>query len=190
MGAINVNCNSTLAKQQTLLPTPSRLSLRMSRALACLISLFFAGAGCVSVNLAGDKLQKSNDVKFVPPGGAFKAISTEADAAWKNQETGATIAFQSACGDSADLPLDSLSQELMGAYEEREELSRKTVTFDSREAMDLDVKGKLDGVLTRARTIIYKKNRCSYTITFVSVPQSTHQDTPIFEKFLTSFRAP
>lgn len=163
------------------------ISLRLAVAAAL---LEISSLGCVSVNLAGDKVERANDIQFTAPGSPFAELKTTADRAWKSTTTGSTIAFLSTCGEAGDLPLESLSQDLLSGFEDSQELKRSKTSFDSREALDVDIKGKLDGVLTRTRAIVYKKNRCSYSITFVSLPKNTELDSATFETFLASFRAP
>lgn len=163
--------------------------------------LFCGGSACVSVNLGPGKVEKSSGVSFAAPVGSFKSLDNgRADAAWNNSATGSTIAFQSNCGDTSDAPLESIATDLFTGFEQSKDLRNERISFDGREALDREIEGKVDGVSTRVRAIIYKKNRCSYVLTFVALTKSlvadTHNKAAIngdatqFEKFAASFKAP
>lgn len=175
-------------------------------AIFCLISLsIFAGPACVSVNIGPGKIEKSEGVKFDAPTASFRPINKSeaksgADFAWNNAATGSTIAFQSNCGDAAETSLDSIAEDLFVGFEQAKTLKKERVPFDGREALDLEMEGKVDGVQTRVRAVVYRKNDCAYVLTFVALPKSLVADTANrpaasgdlseFSKFLSSFKAP
>jgi len=180
-------------------------NLKLKAAFATVLVLFLSGTACVSVNIGPGKTEKASNISFAAPGGGFKALeSGRADAAWNNSSTGSTIAFQSNCGDAADLPLESIAQDLFTGFEDRKTLRDERIPFDSREALDQEIEGKVDGVMTRVRAIIYKKNKCNYVLTFVALTKNTvaenkdkariqanlNGDVAQFENFMTSFKAP
>lgn len=167
---------------------------------AILLAMVCSATACVSVNLGGGKVEKSDGVKFTPPLG-FKALDNgRADSAWNNASTGSTIAFQSNCGDTSDAPLESIATDLFADFEQSKDTRNERIAFDGREALDREVEGKVDGVSTRVRAIIYKKNKCSYVLTFVALTKSLVADTKNkaaingdatqFERFAASFKAP
>ncbi len=165
-------------------------------------ALIAFSTACVSVNIGGGKVEKSDGVTFAEPSSGFKAIkSSRADGAWNRSATGSTIAYQSSCGDTAESPLESLAEDLFAGFESSKRLKADRVPFDGREALDVEHEGKVDGVATRVRAMIYRKNQCTYVITFVTLPKSLVADTASkpdpsngdaeeFAKFLTSFKAP
>ena len=168
---------------------------------AVIFVLVLSGPACVSVNLGDTKTEKSSGVQFSPPTGSFKSIGgNRADSAWNNGGTGSTIAFQSNCGDTSDSPLESIAADLFTGFEQAKELRNERIPFDGREALDKEIEGKVDGVMTRVHAIIYKKNRCSYVLTFVAltktlVAENAHKaaingDVSQFERFAQSFKAP
>lgn len=165
------------------------------------LALLTSGIGCVSVNIGTSKTEKSSGVAYSNPSGSFSQIKNErADAAWNNAGTGSTIAFQSNCGDSADTSLESIAQDLFAGFEENKDLRNERIPFDGREALDREIEGKVDGVMTRVRAIIYKKNRCSYVLTLVALTKTLvadnarkagiNGDVAEFERFANSFKAP
>lgn len=168
---------------------------------AVALVLFCSGSACVSVNIGPSKTEKSNGVAFTAPTSSFKPLDgNRADAAWHNAATGSTIAFQSTCGDTTDAPLESIAADLFTGFENSKELRNERIAFDGREALDKEIEGKVDGVMTRVHAIIYKKNQCSYVLTFVALTKSLvadnrhkaaiNGDVSQFEHFAASFKAP
>lgn len=135
-------------------------------------------------------MQKASDVSFTAPADPFKKIDSTADAAWKSKATGSTIAFSSACGESADLPIETVVAELTSAFDEEHGLSKDKVLFDGRESLQLKMNGKIDGVETRIEAIVYKKNKCTFTLSLVSLPQNIKTDAEHFARFRDGFHAP
>ena len=167
------------------------------------LGLIFIGSApaCVSVSIGAPKIEKSSGVGFTAPTSSFKILDGHrADAAWNNSATGSTIAYQSNCGDTSDAPLESIATDLFTGFEQSKELRNERIPFDGREALDKEIEGKVDGVMTRVHAIIYKKNRCSYVLTFVALTKSLvadnghkaaiNGDVSQFEKFAASFKAP
>ena len=170
-------------------------------ALALTLALGLSGTACVSVNIGPGKTEKSDGVSFSAPTGSFKKVDNKrADGAWNNGATGSTIAFQSNCGDSADIALESIAEDLFAGFEDSKELKNERIPFDGREALDREIEGKVDGVMTRVRAIVYKKNKCSYVLTFVALTKALVADTKRkaainddiaeFERFAAGFKAP
>ena len=61
---------------------------------------------------------------------------------------------------------------------------------NGREALETEVEGKLDGVMTRIRALVFKKNGCTYTISHIGVPRTFEEDRGRFTEFLGNFQAP
>lgn len=172
------------------------------RSMTVPLSLIVLSTACVSVNIGGGKVEKSDGVKFSEPSSGFKAIkNARADGAWNRASTGSTIAYQSSCGDTAESPLESLAEDLFAGFESGKRLKSERAPFDGREALDVEHEGKVDGVATRVRALIYRKNQCTYVLTFVTLPKSlvaatsskpdpSNGDADEFAKFLSSFKAP
>jgi hypothetical protein len=171
----------------------SRLALS---SIIIAFGLMLGGSACVSVKLGDGQAKRSEGVNFAAPAdAAYQKLETpRADAAWKNAKNGNTIAFQSACGEASEAPLEAVAQELLGAFDANfgaiVEPQMQRRPFDGREAIDLEADGKVDGVATRMRAILYRKNGCSYILTHIGRTQWHASDREIFEKFTRSFRAP
>lgn len=164
-----------------------------------------SGPACVSVNISPGKVEKSDGVKFQAPAAGFRPLKKSeeksgADSVWTNSTTGSTIAYQSNCGDAAETSLDSVAEDLFVGFEQAKTLKNERVPFDGREALDLEMEGKVDGVQTRVRALVYRKNDCAYVLTFVALPKSLVADTANrpaatgdlaeFSKFISTFKAP
>jgi len=174
--------------------------------MLCAIAIaVLAGPACVSVNIGPGKVEKSDGVKFQAPASGFRPINkpeekSGADSAWTNSATGSTIAYQSNCGDAAETSLDSVAEDLFVGFEQAKTLKKERVPFDGREALDIEMEGKVDGVQTRVRALVYRKNDCAYVLTFVALPKSLVADTSNklaasgdvaeFSKFISTFKAP
>lgn len=157
--------------------------------------VFFLSA-CVSVNLGPKGGERSREAEFSAPNapyGEFRASANQrqpADHAWQNTQNGNSISFFSTCHDPADPPLDTLAQELFAELSELQKIKSQVLTYNGREALDQEVEGKVDGVTTRIRAVIFKKNNCVYTITNVGLPKFFEADRLIFEQFLARFHVP
>lgn len=149
------------------------------------------GPACVSVNIGQDQASRSSGVTFDGPEAGFEKIdNSRADQAWKNKTTGSTIAYQSSCGETADVPLESIAEEIFFGFEEKIVIRDQRKPFDGREALDAEREGKIDGVATRIRAIAYKKNTCTYVLTFIGLPKHFAADSTQFVRFVDSFKAP
>ncbi|MDX9730663.1 MAG: hypothetical protein RBT63_02730 [Bdellovibrionales bacterium] len=175
------------------MPHTSRFPLRQSL-IGTLLILLVAGTACVSVNIGPGKGKKSSGVKFQEPSGSFREIDNDrADMAWLNASTGSSIAFQSNCGDSADASLESMNEELFSGFDGSRKIKSDRTPFDGREALQAEVEGTVDGITTHIHTTVYKKNKCSYILTLVTLPKPSVNlttDLETFERFKASFRAP
>jgi hypothetical protein len=187
---------SQIANSESRVSHADKLRARMNPSLlaqaALALTMLVIGSACVSVKIGDGQAKRSEGVQFAAPAdsGYQKLETPRADAAWKNTKNGNTIAYQSACGESSEAPLESVAQELLGAFDSSVEPQLQRRPFDGREAIDLEADGKVDGVATRMRAVLYRKNGCSYVLTQIGRTQGHAADREIFEKFTRSFRAP
>ncbi len=175
--------------------------LKNSTLIALALIAVLIETGCVSVNIGGGKTEKSIGVAYTAPSAGFQIIKNErADLAWNNGSTGSTIAYQSTCGDTNDASLDSIAEDLFNGFEDSKDIRSERIPFDGREALRREIEGKVDGVVTQVQAIIYKKNNCSFILTFVTLSKSLvadnsrkaaiNGDVSEFERFASSFKAP
>jgi len=158
--------------------------------LACALLSLFA-SGCVSVNIGGNKAERSKGVRVSVPAAPYEEIGgSKADGAWKNPANGNSISYLSTCNDPADPSLENATNELFSDLKNMVVKRQLTTTFNGREALDTEVDGKIEGLLTRVRAMVFKKNGCLYTISHVGMAAKFEEDRPKFEEFLKGFEAP
>ena len=158
---------------------------------AALILATSIGTACVSVNIAPKSGERSKGVDFRSPGSPFATLKdTRADGAWQNRENGNSISYFSTCHDPADPSLETVSRELFAELRDLKVLRQEQPSFNGREALDIEVEGKVEGVPTRIHALIFKKNDCTYTLSHIGLPRGFESDRKRFEDFLGSFQAP
>ncbi len=146
---------------------------------------------CVSVNVGPKKASKADGVKFQAPGSPFGSLNSEgADQAWLNKNNGNTIAYQSTCNDPNDPPLDAIQNEILSVFNDVKIEKTSTTQFNGREALSSEAEGVVDGVKTRTELLIFKKNDCTYTLSYVGVAKRFSEDQARFAQFVQSFGAP
>jgi hypothetical protein len=150
-----------------------------------------ATPACVSVNIGAKAGSKSKGVTYNPPAAPFENLNdTPADSAWQNKKNGNSISFYSTCNDPSDPPLESVSKDLFVDMSDMKVIRQDLSQYNGREALNMEVEGKIDGVDTRVRSVVFKKNDCIYTLSFIGLPKSFEQDRVRFENFIGSFQAP
>lgn len=161
----------------------------LHRALLTIFVLFFCA--CVSINLPSSSAERANKVQFQDPAEPFIQNKTKsADKAWKNIKNGNSISYFSVCNENSDPALESVLNEFLSSLDTHSITKKENVTFNDREALRAEAEGLLDGVKTRLQFLIFKKNNCTYSISFVGVNKNFDEDKGRFENFLNSFRAP
>lgn len=163
---------------------------RFSRAVLSLTLIALASA-CVSVNLGGKGPERSKNVSYSAPGGPFQQLKkTEADAAWQNFSNGNSISYLSTCNESADPSLETATEEMISVLGSTRTLTQKSYMFDGRAALDTQAEAKVEGVPTKMRTLVFKKNGCLYTLSLLGVTKNFDQDQKYFDGFVRGFSAP
>jgi len=161
------------------------------RLLLAQVLVLFTASACISLNLTPQKGERSKGVQFTPPSAPYISLSTtHADLAWQNKQNGNSISYFSTCNDPADPSLEIISNELFADMRDLNVIRRDTRLFNAREALDIEVEGKVEGVPTKVRALIFKKNGCIYTLTLVGLPPVFEEDRGRFDGFLRSFQAP
>ena len=161
-------------------------------AATCLVALaVFAAPACVSVNIGGKKISKAARVDLREPSAPFmKWQSKNADGAWVNKKTGNTISYLSTCNDPSDPSVESAMRELLSSLDDAKTVTSGIETYNGREALHTDASGLVDGVKTRVEVVVFKRNDCVYTLSYVAVMKAFEGDQPRFKEFLDGFRAP
>jgi len=153
------------------------------------VSLF--NVGCVSVNIKPKTLKHSTEYKYQAPASIFQKLENDqTDLAWQNQKSGNTIAVLSECSDVRDPSLADLEAETSQALNEPQVLKTQNLNFEDREALRSLIEGKLDGISVKMDVLTFKKNSCSYTLTYMGRSQGFEKDLATFESFIQGFKVP
>ena len=148
-------------------------------------------SGCVSVSIQTPKISKSKDILFVPPGEPFKSIKNETvDSAWQSTKNGNTLAFLSECSEKHDPALKTMESENLSALTNLQIISSTTAVFNDRESLETTVDGLVDGIPIRMSLLLFKKNGCSFTITYVGRQKYFDNNKNIYEVFKKEFKLP
>lgn len=147
--------------------------------------------GCVSVNLGAPKAERSSGVRFNPPAKPFAAFEPRgADQAWKNPENGNLISYLSVCNDPADPGLEAVQSEILAAFDNPQVLRSAEKDFNGRRSLNSEAEGLVDGVKTRLELLVFKKNHCTYSLTYLGLAGRFEENRDQFKIFLNSFEAP
>ena len=113
---------------------------------------------------------------------------TDATLAFRDDAREASILLNARCGEKdGDVPLVSLTGQLIMGTTDREFEKEETIPFDGREARHSILKAKLDGVLLRYDIYVEKKDGCVYDFVYVSPPDQS-DGASNFERFVGDFR--
>lgn len=147
--------------------------------------------GCVSVNIGPAKTEKSEGVKLKAPARPFEKFEARgADQAWKSQSSGNLISYLSTCNDPADPSLETIQAELLAALEDVRVLRTSDRDFNGRRALNSEAEGLIDGVKTRLELLAFKKNNCTYSLTYLGLASRFDEERAQFQAFMNSFEAP
>lgn len=143
------------------------------------------------MNLGPKGAEHSKGVEYNAPSAPYQKLKdAKADGAWQNSQNGNSISYFSMCNDPADPSIESVARELLSDLRDAKVLRQMSLTYNAREALETEIEGKVDGVLTRIRTLIFKKNGCTYTLSQIGIPRAFEDDRSRFNEFLKGFRAP
>jgi hypothetical protein len=155
------------------------------------LSLFIALSGCISVNIGPKGPEKSKNVSVTPPDAPFEEIKgLRADGAWQNPQNGNSISYLSTCNEQSDPSLETATDEMIAAFGETKRLSQKKLVFDGRDALDTEAEARVEGVPTKIRALVFKKNGCLYTLSLIGVAKTFEKGQRPFEDFVKGFQAP
>ncbi len=159
------------------------------------ISAFFLAisiTACVSVNIGDSgQSQKSTTVQFKAPAAPFVVFKTDfVDSAFKNPRNGNSISFLSECNSAADPSLDTIHKGLISSIDRAESISKKIYQYNNREALRSTVSGYVDGVQSKFDLLVFKKNNCTYILSYVATEKNFSENLSVFETFTENFVVP
>lgn len=170
---------------------PGLFNLSKMATLLAAFGLTTMLTSCLSVNIGPKGPDRSAHVVLKMPPKPYEQLNDEhADGAWQNRKNGNSISYLSICNDASDPSLESVSRELLSELVDVRMIHLGSTTFNARDAIDQEYEGKVDGILTHIRAVIFKKNGCTYTLSYIGVPHSFDADRTLFDNFLKGFQAP
>lgn len=165
-----------------------RLTFRSSWLLWPFAFLLAVCPACISFKISPD-IQKSQTVSHQAPQSPFILTqSKNADRAWIDPATGSIISFQSICNESLDPNLETILQKSTSELIDKKFLKRTKMQYNGRQSERVLVSGQLDGVTIHLEFLFFKKNSCSYTLSFISLPEHFNKGTDAFNNFIRDFK--
>lgn len=92
------------------------------------------------------------------------------DLAWTHRHDHAALQMNARCGSEYDVPLLALSHHLIIGFTEVQEIERRLLPMDGREALRSHLRAKLDGVPRELALVVLKKDGCVYDFALVTAP--------------------
>jgi hypothetical protein len=146
---------------------------------------------CVSVNLDSGKTSKASGVRFSEPNSPFKKIDNPTvDHGWQNPQSGNTIAYLSECNAKADVTLAAMEGENISALTNAKIVKTENRNYNGRESKESTVEGLVDGIPVKMALLVFKKNGCNYTLSYVGRKKYFEADLPRYKTFKEKFNAP
>jgi len=153
----------------------------------------FALLGCGASSAFDGEVYRDSTIAFRVPHvpTEWRGIRvSDAKLAFRDESREASVLVTARCNvASDDVPLASLTQQLVMGTTEREYLKEEVVPFDGREAMHAVLRAKLDGVRMQYDVYVMKKDNCVYDLVYVAPPSTFDAGAPSFESFASGFRS-
>lgn len=170
-----------------------KLFMRITTVYIILYALLFLFGltGCASLIFPNPKITKAKDLKFVAPATPYSQIKNDnVDFVWQNSKNGNSLAFLSECSEQHDPALKTIEAENLSALSNIQIIDSKNETYNDRESLQLTTDGQVDGIPIRMSLVIFKKNSCSFTITYVGRQKHFASDLAVFKTFKENFKVP
>lgn len=121
-----------------------------------------------------------------PPAGWRQVELETANAAWLNDDLGASLLVNSHCEGVQDAPLEALANHLLIGWTEREVVAQQKLELSRREALEREVTAKLDGVPRRLMLLVLKKDGCVYDVVLSASPDGFPEAKRAYEELKAS----
>jgi hypothetical protein len=151
--------------------------------------LFFCS--CVSVGLSKKEIIHNPDVRFSTPNKPFQEVESETlDKVWRHIKNGNTISFLSDCNSEEDPDLEQIQKGIVSQINNYSIVKSNPLDISQRVGLHTIVDGNVDGVNSRIELLIFKKNSCTYIITYAGLTKSFDENQNEFILFVRKFEAP
>ncbi len=146
--------------------------------------------GCVSVKIPTTTIEKAKNVSFKAPAAPFKsARSLGADEMWTSATTASTISFFTSCSNS-EPALKTIRATAFSSLEGMEVTKEEFVNINARQGLKSIIEGRLEGVPVKIQFLVFKKNSCSYHLSYVALKENFEKELSFFNTFINNFRVP
>ena len=116
----------------------------------------------------------------------WKEINNEgSDYALSNEETHSIFLFNSSCRKFQSSSLTTLTSSILTGIEELKVIEKNSIFTQDRNAIEIVVNGKLDGISRAFKIVTVQKNNCIYDYVLISInTDSLNKDSKHFKTFL------
>ncbi len=134
--------------------------------------------------------RSAQNYKFEAPSIAWQLLAPieGADFVFENKKSGATLSVSSICERYEEASLASLAGSALSPLGFFKEKERKVLFVDGREALEVYVESKLDGVAVEVDLVVMRKNDCLFDFSLQSSPTITNSERQDFLKALQRFK--
>lgn len=109
------------------------------------------------------------------------------DVLFRHPESGAVLSANSTCNRYEDSPLRRLAENLLWGITGRQKLREGILPMAGREAYELELDGKLDGVPVRLYIRVLKKDACIFDFSCTAQPERFETVRETCLKFIDGF---
>lgn len=152
-----------------------------------LMIIFLLNTSCVSVGIESPTIEKAESVSYKEPKNFVRFEQEPLDAAWKNSKNGNTISYLSECNGHSDPTYETIREGILSGLRDVNIEKQEMRKFNNRQAFISIVSGSVDGIPTKLKIIILKKDNCIFVITYVGLNPFYDEDEKTFNNFIEGF---
>lgn len=165
----------------------------MSKIIYFIVFIILSVVGCVSVTLKTEPPKRA-DVQYQDLPTAFEKKSKTNQPTWLHKNLGLYIAIYSECRNQ-DISFDDLRGDALAALDsvsnvKEEKTSVSLSPEDKRDAVRVTAEGKVNGVNSQMTALLFKKDKCTFTVSYGGKAAHFNSQLDVFNKFAASVRVP
>lgn len=161
---------------------------KLKNIFATLIFLISTTA-CVSVKIPTSAApEKAKNVNAKAPAAPFKSSSSaNSDAMWVSGKTASTITYFTSCSPS-EPALKSIRATAFSSLEDSDVTKEENIQINERTGLKSNIEGSLEGVPVKVQFVVFKKNSCSYHLSYVALKENFEKELNVFTNFVRNFK--
>ena len=136
------------------------------------------------------RVDRSATTYFFPeaPAGWEKKIPQDgAEYFYQHKSSGAVLSVSSLCDRYEESKLEILARSALDPVESQKDIESKTYILDGREAFEVYVEGKLDGVPVQVDYVSWRKDDCLFDFSIQAAPKISSKVREEFHSMLKKF---